>query len=249
MSDSVLALTQISPHVWILPRHPDKNRVQATIGMVLAGSQTILIDAGNSLHLARQIQAALAAMDAPPVSHVIYTHHHWDHTFGACVYGVPAIAHQLSHQFLSDMRQENLGETHLRTKVERNPKLILDWTAEDWAEFEIVLPEITYEAQAQFQFGDVTLELQHVGGVHAADSTVIKVVNDGVMFLGDCYYPAPRYVDTDDQMLDMTMLGSLLQENYEHYIDGHNAPMQTRHVRRILRSQALLARLNESRPA
>lgn len=247
MSDLVLTFTQISPHVWILPRHPDKNRVQATIGAVLAADQTILIDAGNSLALARQIQATLAAMNAPPISHVIYTHHHWDHTFGACVYGVPAIAHQLSHQFLSDMRQENVGETHLRTKVERNPRLILDWTAEDWDEFEIVLPEMTYEAQAQFQFGDVTLELQHVGGIHAADSTVIKIVNDGVMFLGDCYYPAPRYVDTDDQMLDMTMLANLLDDDYEHYIDGHNAPMQTRHVRRILRSQALLARLNESR--
>ena len=242
----MLTLTQISPHVWILPRHPDKNRVQATIGMVLAGDQTILIDAGNSLNLARQIQATLAAMAAPPISHVVYTHHHWDHTFGACVYGVPVIAHKLSHQFLSDMRQQNLGETHLRTKVERNPKLILDWTAEDWAKFEIVLPEITYEEEAQFQVGDVTVALQHVGGIHAADSTVIKIVNDGVMFLGDCYYPAPRYIDTDDQMLDMTMLAHLLDDNYEHYIDGHNAPMQTRHVRRILRSQALLDRLNKT---
>ncbi|WP_420628469.1 MBL fold metallo-hydrolase [Candidatus Leptofilum sp.] len=247
MSNSRLTLTPISPHVWILPRHPDKNRVQATIGMVITGSQTIIIDAGNSLQLARQIQAALMAMDAPRISHVIYTHHHWDHTFGACVYGVPAIAHRLSHQFLTEMRQQNVGETHLRTKVERNPKLILDWTAEDWAAFEIVLPEIIYEGQEQFQFDGVTLELQHVGGVHAADSTVIKVVEDGVMFLGDCYYPAPRYENPTDQMLDMAMLENLLDENYDHYIDGHNAPMQTRHVRRILRSQALLARLNESR--
>lgn len=246
MTDSLLTFTQITPHVWILPRHPDKNRVQATIGIIMAGDQTILIDAGNSLHLARQIRDTLLAMGAPPISHIIYTHHHWDHSFGACVYGVPVIAHQLSHQFLSAMRQQNVGETHLRTKVERNPKLILDWTAADWDEFEIVLPEITYEGQEQFTFGGVTLELLHVGGIHAADSTVIKVVNDGVMFLGDCYYPAPRYVDTDDQMLDMTMLGNLLDENYEHYIDGHNAPMQTRHVRRILRSQALLNRLNKT---
>ena len=44
------------------------------------------------------------------------------------------------------------------------------------------------------------------------------------------------------------MLTNLLDENYNFYIDGHNAPMETRHVRRILRSQALLARLNETRP-
>lgn len=244
----MLKLTQLSPHVWILPRHPDKNRVQATIGMVLAGNQTILIDAGNSLHLARQIQATLMEMAAPPISHVVYTHHHWDHSFGACVYGVPVIAHRLSHHFLTQMRQENVGESYLRTKVERNPRLILEWTAEDWAQFEIVLPEITYEAQARFKFGNVTLELRHVGGVHAADSTVIKVVEDGVMFLGDCYYPAPRYEDPTDQMLDMEMLTNLLDKKVETYIDGHNAPMETRHVRRILRSQALLARLNETKP-
>ena len=248
MTDSPLKLTQISPHVWILPRHPDKNRVQATVGMVLTANQTILIDAGNSLQLARRIQATLAAMAAPPISHVIYTHHHWDHTFGACVYGVPAIAHQLSYIFLYQMRQEDLGETHLRTRVERNPKLILDWTAADWAAFELVLPEITYEKQKRLQFDDMTLELEHVGGIHAADSTVIKVVEDGVMFLGDCYYPAPRYETPTDQMLDMTMLANLLDDAYDHYVDGHNAPMQTRHVRRILRSQALLARLNETKP-
>ncbi len=244
----MLKLTQISPHVWILPRHPDKNRVQATVGMVLAADQTILIDAGNSLQLARQIQATLAAMDAPPISHVVYTHHHWDHSFGACVYGVPAVANRLSHDLLTQMQQENVGETFLRTRVERNPRLILDWTAEDWAEFKIVLPEITYEGCDCLHFGDVSLELVHVGGVHAADSTVIKVVEDGVMFLGDCYYPAPRYENPTDQMLDMAMLTNLLDERYDTYIDGHNAPMETRHVRRILRSQALLARLNETRP-
>ena len=68
------------------------------------------------------------------------------------------------------------------------------------------------------------------------------------MFLGDCYYPAPRYENPTDQMLDMAMLTNLLYERYDTYIDGHNAPMETRHVRRILRSQALLARLNETRP-
>ncbi len=248
MSDLPLKLTQISPHVWILPRHPDKNRVQATVGIITAADQTILVDAGNSLALARRIQATLAAMAAPPIGHVIYTHHHWDHTFGACVYGVPAIAHRLTHHFLTQMRQENVGETYLRTKIERNPKLILEWTAEDWAEFEIVLPEITYEGQDCLHLNDVTLELVHVGGVHAADSTVIKVVEDGVMFLGDCYYPAPTYENPKDQLLDMEMLGNLLDDRYSFYIDGHNAPMQPRHVRRIMRSQSLLARLNETRP-
>jgi glyoxylase-like metal-dependent hydrolase (beta-lactamase superfamily II) len=124
----------------------------------------------------------------------------------------------------------------------------LDWTAADWAAFEIILPEITYEGHDCLQFGEVSLELVHVGGVHAADSTVIKVVEDGVMFLGDCYYPAPGYEDPTDQTLDMNMLANLLDEQYNTYIDGHNAPMQAHHVRRILRSQALLARLNKTRP-
>lgn len=247
MTDSSLPFTQISPHVWILPRHPDKNRVQATVGMVITPKQTILIDAGNSLHLAQHIQAALMAMAAPPISQIIYTHHHWDHTFGACVYGAPVTAHRLSHDLLSKMRQENVGERFLRTKIERNPKLILDWTAEDWQQFEIVLPTAVYETEETLHFNDISLTLTHVGGVHAADSTVIKVVQDGVMFLGDCYYPAPAYTNPSDQMLDMTMLAGLLDDDYHTYIDGHNAPMQTRHIRRILRSQTLLARLNETK--
>jgi len=84
--------------------------------------------------------------------------------------------------------------------------------------------------------------------VASAVGGVPEVVEDGVMFLGDCYYPAPRYEEPTDQMLDMALLANLLDENFDHYIDGHNAPMQTRHVRRILRSQSLLARLNGTRP-
>ena len=112
-----------------------------------------------------------------------------------------------------------------------------------------MLPTITYEERHSLRFDELSLELMHVGGVHAADSTVIKVAEDGVMFLGDCYYPAPAYENPTDQMLDMAMLANLLDDNYDMYIDGHNTPMQTRHVRRILRSQALLTRLNETKPS
>lgn len=245
----MLKLTQISPHVWILPRHPNKNRVQATVGMVLAADQTILIDAGNSLQLARQIQATLAAMDTPPISHVVYTHHHWDHSFGACVYGVPVIAHRLSHQFLTQMQQENVGETFLRTKVERNPRLILDWTAEDWAEF---------NGPSRNHLRGVRLPAlwRCIAGAGACGRRACRrfppssrLLRMASCLVGGLLYPAPRYENPTDQMLDMAMLTNLLDERYDTYIDGHNAPMETRHVRRILRSQALLARLGpETRP-
>ena len=91
---------QIAERVWIFPRDPDNNKIQPNVGMICTPTQTILVDGGNSPRHARRIQTALAQLSAPPISYVIYTHHHWDHVFGASVFGAPAIAHDLCRKLL-----------------------------------------------------------------------------------------------------------------------------------------------------
>jgi glyoxylase-like metal-dependent hydrolase (beta-lactamase superfamily II) len=88
-------LMQVAPHVWIFPHDEDPNRYQPNVGIIVAGEHTILIDAGNSPRHARRILLSLDDIQAPAVSSIIYTHSHWDHVFGAMVFGAPAIAHEL----------------------------------------------------------------------------------------------------------------------------------------------------------
>src|SRR5690606_14878150 len=78
-------LQQISEHVWVYPHNP--NDTQPNVGVIVTEQHTVLIDAGNSPRHARRILGELWRINAPTVTHVIYTHYHWDHTFGAQIFG------------------------------------------------------------------------------------------------------------------------------------------------------------------
>jgi hypothetical protein len=102
MDDELIAL---APNVWLLPCDDDADagRVQPAVGIVCSATQTVLVDAGNGPAHARRIRAALDRIAAPPLRCVIYTHHHPDHVFGAQLFGVPAIAHELGRALVAEL--------------------------------------------------------------------------------------------------------------------------------------------------
>lgn len=232
-----MSLTHVTHNVWMYPYNNAPNVVQATVGVVIGHRATLLIDAGNSPELARTIQKELRKINAPPVSHIVYTHHHWDHVFGAYVFpNVTVIAHEQCRQALLALQTEHIDADYVRLKVERNPDLQLGFSAEDWQKFHFVLPHIVFSHTYRLEIPGATLELLHVGGKHAADSIAVKVVGAGVVFLGDSYYPPPAYQETPDASLDIEVLGRVVDENYHLYIDAHKPPYTRKQIERIVRS-------------
>jgi glyoxylase-like metal-dependent hydrolase (beta-lactamase superfamily II) len=53
----------------------------------------------------------------------------------------------------------------------------------------IKLPDLTFENKVEMDLGGVTCVLNHVGGDHAADSVVVYIKEEKILFLGDCIYP------------------------------------------------------------
>ena len=219
-------LQRITPHVWVHPPSPDATEVQAAVGVVVSKGETLLVDAGNGPKLARHIQEQLETLGAPPVRRVIYTHHHWDHVFGAYLYRAPALAHARCREALSKIAQSPWGPEFLEREVLR-PKLAESYRAmgravDDWEAFEIVVPEAIAAENATVYVGDIRLEVRYIGGRHAADSVVVGLPNEGVLFLGDCFYPPPLHLRSEDDTFDITMLASLVEPNYRFYVDGHS---------------------------
>ena len=95
-----LHLTRLTEHTWLLPHYPDLNAVQSAIGLITTRNQSLLVDAGNSPRLARELKMELARCELPLVTRIIYTHQHWDHIYGACEFDVPVTAHVLSKAIL-----------------------------------------------------------------------------------------------------------------------------------------------------
>lgn len=218
-------LQQISDHIWLYPPNPDSEVMQPGVGIIITDSASVLIDAGNSPRHARQIRAALRQIDAPPVSYVIYTHHHWDHTFGAQIWtGSITVGHEQCRDLLLEHYDGQPWNQHhgLEQDYPNPAQRLLDRTAGDWGAFQLVLPQITFTASMKLIVGNLTLALRHVGGQHAADSIIVQAGE--VLFIGDCIEPPPDPPQPPGDTAAHGLIDNLLRYEVNVFVDGHNGP-------------------------
>jgi glyoxylase-like metal-dependent hydrolase (beta-lactamase superfamily II) len=199
------------------------------MGVITTQNESVLVDAGNSPRLARNVKTELIRNNLPPVSRIIYTHHHWDHIYGACEFAAPVTAHRVCRDLLEQESRKPWGIEYLNEEIKREPKLTASHQAraksiEDWGAFQIVVPEEVFERKKEIHLDRLTIELEHVGGQHAEDSIVVKIPEEGVMFIGDCYYPPPLHLRKPDAVPSFDMLRKLQNEAYNLYVEGHDKP-------------------------
>ncbi|WP_433007540.1 MBL fold metallo-hydrolase [Kribbella sp. CA-294648] len=223
-------LQRISGRVWLYPHDPDSDAIRASVAMIVDDGGNVLVDAGNSPQHAREIQQAIAAAGLDQPTTLVYTHHHWDHTWGACAWGdIETVAHSSATELLEVEAARPWSHQYLRDQVAENPKLGPSFRARalavpDWSDFAIRLPDRTFEDQLSLRTG---VQVRHVGGRHAADSSVVVVPDSGVMLLGDCYFPPPFHLRTDDDGIDFAMAKRLLAEGHRWYVDAHSPPRES----------------------
>lgn len=219
------SLIPLASNIWLFPPDPDPRRVQPAVGVILTAGGTILVDAGNGQPHARRVLAALDALHAPPVEYIIYTHHHWDHVFGAQLYRAPVIAHGLCRDILSERAAIPWSYAWLEDAMEKNPALErvyqpMQRAVDEWQKFRIVTPTLTFDRQMRLHRDGAIIELAHVGGDHAPDSVIVRV--GGVMFLGDCIYP-PFFAETEQRRYDRALIERLLADEQIHtYVAAHH---------------------------
>jgi glyoxylase-like metal-dependent hydrolase (beta-lactamase superfamily II) len=163
---------------------------------------------------------------------VIYTHHHFDHTFGAQVWtNSMVVAHT---QCRAQLQERYAGRTwnprYVEEQIYQHPAQaaglrMLEKAVGDWQTFQVILPQLTFSDDLSLMLDGATLTLQHVGGQHASDSITVTVEESQVMFIGDCYYPPPMNVRQPEDTLDYAMVERLLARNAAIYSEGHNTPM------------------------
>lgn len=230
MSEKEILLRQLTDHVWIYPQGENLDRIEPVVGAIITAKQTVLIDCGNSPSHARAIQRALKERQAPPVSTIIYTHHHWDHTFGSCMFEAEVIASQQCAQEMERMAQIAWGPDWLEREMQEIPLMARSNEAkllvvEDWSELRIVKPHRVFTDQLTLHMDDITLELQWVGGSHASDSITVEVVDQGVLFVADCFYPPPFHLRKPEDTMDLDMLNRLRKDSIQWYVHGHGDPL------------------------
>jgi glyoxylase-like metal-dependent hydrolase (beta-lactamase superfamily II) len=158
----------------VFTRHYDF--LDQQIGVVLGGRDVLVIDTRASPAHARVIADELRQLTSQPVSIVVDTHWHWDHSFGNSVFRPATI---WGHVRAADRLRRD-GAEAIREVSEEMPGL-----AEQLAEVVIDPPDRTFDDRATVMVGDRPVELAYHGRGHTDGDISVHVADAGVLFAGD----------------------------------------------------------------
>jgi glyoxylase-like metal-dependent hydrolase (beta-lactamase superfamily II) len=216
-------LRRISGRVyWLPPGPPDRPSLCAVVGE----RRTLMLDAGASAAHARLFLHGLAAEGVAPPSYVALTHSHWDHVFGATEVGAHVIAQALTAEALTELVATDWSDEALDRRVAAgvvSPGHAANVKEElpSPRDVRVAPADIVFPDELDIELGGATVRVRHVGGDHAADSCVMYVEPDRVLFLGDCLYDSPDGRLTPE--LVFPLHDAVRGFGAELYVDGHGA--------------------------
>jgi glyoxylase-like metal-dependent hydrolase (beta-lactamase superfamily II) len=146
------------------------------IGVVLGGGAAMVIDTRSTHVQGREILADLRMLTTDPVTVVVNTHGHFDHTFGNHVFRPTTIWAQTG----CPPFMERTGETRRKRIAASEPSI-----AADLAEVEIDPPDRVFAETARVEVGDRAVDLRFLGRGHTDHDIVISVTDADVAFAGD----------------------------------------------------------------
>ena len=146
------------------------------IGVVLGGSEALVIDTRSTYGQAREIVADLRSLTSDPVTVVVDTHGHFDHAFGNAIFRPATIWGQ--EGCVAFMRRT--GEARKATIAAETPEL-----AGQLDEVVIDPPDQTFTTDTTVEVGGREVGLRFLGRGHTDHDIVITVPGTDVVFAGD----------------------------------------------------------------
>lgn len=219
-------LQLLTGHIHWLPPYGPTDR--PALGVVQGTRETLLIDTGNSPAHARLLHDGVAAAGGRAPSVALLTHWHWDHCFGSAACAGPLFAHTETQRIVTELAGLPWDDAALDARVAAGSEIafcrdMMRAELPDRSDLVIRPPTDPFSESVTLDLGGLTAVLCHVGGDHAADSSIVYIPDDGVVFLGDCIYPTiyggPRHY-TAAQVLPL--FDRLLAYDAAWYIAGHD---------------------------
>ncbi|NPV86257.1 MAG: MBL fold metallo-hydrolase [Anaerolineae bacterium] len=193
---TALPLTRLTTHIYISPPHEETDR--PVLGAIVGEKSVLMVEAGNSPAHAHSFLEALARQHIARPSYAVLTHWHWDHIFGASALSrIQIFAHTKTAQAIQILAKLDWSDEAIQRRVADGKEIAFcrdcmrqEFTDSERKDIRLRHPDITFNTRIEIDLGSVSANLIHVGGDHSADSVVIFIPQDGVVFLGDCIYDA-----------------------------------------------------------
>jgi glyoxylase-like metal-dependent hydrolase (beta-lactamase superfamily II) len=152
------------------------NRGYIANSTIIIGDQgVILIDTGFSHEIGLHLQAAISHITTKPVTHIINTHSHGDHTLGNNAFkGAKIISSENCKSEMERSATEWIGLLENMTELEFPDTLP-------------VIPTITYTegSRTRISIQGVKLEIHVPAGSHTPGDLFVYLPEDGIVIAGD----------------------------------------------------------------
>lgn len=184
-------VSQLSQHIYYLP--PDSSTDRPVLGVINGKHYSLYIDGGNSANHAQTFRAQLEVYQLSTPLAVFLTHWHWDHSFGLHDLQLVTISHEDTKTALQSLLPYKWDDASLNERVKSGIEIefCATYIREEYGsnrDITIKIPEITFTTSMVIDLGDVTVEIEYLGGDHSADSSIAYIPEDKVLFLGDALY-------------------------------------------------------------
>lgn len=186
-------LHKISEHVWWFT--PESRTDRPSLCAVVGKNDVVILDIGASAQHTKQFLAELSKQGINPPNYAVLTHWHWDHVFGMSALECPVIAHEETAQNIQRMMTLDYSDENLPTLVAGGHEveftrehMLIELNDKQRRNLALRPADMTFTDSLSLHLGDVTCNIQHVGGDHASDAVVIYIPEDKILFLGDCFY-------------------------------------------------------------
>lgn len=244
-------LVQVARDVWAwIGAGGDSNA-----GAFVTPQGLVAIDAQQYPRLAQMFRGALTEATGRPVTRLIDTHCHLDHTAGNIVFAdVPILAHEKTAKALVDNLGPKDGANWTLTKYEDKAKLLfgqnlfelvpLDDPGHAWFRQRIGLPDYdrmviappteTFADTFEFVLADDVVRLHYRGPAHCDGDITVHFLKRKVIFLGDLlFYRRFPWMGDCDLNGWIDRLGEVLSLDIDVVIPGHGPPTDLSEVKRF----------------
>ncbi len=154
---------------------PDGTWYINNTGFIVGDRSVISIDACSTERRTRAYLDRIASVTPAPVTTLVNTHHHGDHTYGNCVFGDITI-----------IGQERCRAEIIATGLLGNTGI---WEPVDWGELTLAPPTVTFTDRLRLWSGDLPVDLRYVGQpAHTSNDTLVFLPEQQVLFCGDLLF-------------------------------------------------------------
>lgn len=215
---------------------------------IVADKSVIVVDAGNSIKEAEEIQNIIKSKTNKPIKHVVLTHYHADHTSGLAGFpsGIEIIAHEnCNESIVKDAERNTLYAEKVIPEAIRKTEADISGKSRDSKEYKELQKKIAYLKSQKLRLqniktvkpnsvfkdkkvlfaGDKRVEIIYPGETHTDGSIYLYVPSAKLLLMGDIifnkYHPFIDWRKNSDTAGWIKLLKKLHSMDIDKVVAGH----------------------------